>query len=83
MKIGALFAISAQAMSVAPADGASVIKCFLGFAQEVEKCEAIIQSPVCTEGSPDFDPLECNKQFVGCFLGGFKDFGVCLGGSLP
>ena len=81
MKIGSLFAISAQAMSVATADGGSVVKCFLAFGKDVEKCEAIISSPVCTEGSPEFDVLECNKQFVGCFLGSFRDFGTCLGGA--
>ena len=95
MKLATIFAVAAQAFSVEQikaqtmdlveqADGPSgtVVKCFMQFGKEIESCENYLATaPECQENGPDFDPIKCNKNFVGCFLRAFAAVPPCLAGG--
>ena len=93
MKLATIFAVAAQAVSVdqikaqtmdlvGQADGGAVVKCFRAFGKDVEACENYLATaPECQENGPDFDPIKCNKDFVGCFLRAFGSVPKCLAGG--
>merc|ERR1712168_882623 len=98
MKIAAIFVATAQALSIenmmqmtkdmiaeyAPTPGnGSFIKCSKQFEQDANKCaEDAAAAPECQENGPDFDPIKCNQDFIGCFFRSFANFSKCLEGNI-
>merc|ERR1712043_40 len=90
MKLATLFVAAVSAMNVeqmkaqtmdlvAQADGGAVVKCFIQFGKDIESCEEILANdPACQEDGPGFDPIKCNKDFIGCFLCAFGGVPQCL-----